>query len=715
MNPLSKLFNPRSVVLVGATDRSTWSKMAFDNLRLLGFQGQVHLVSRQGGMAHGQQTFTSVTQIGEPVDVALLMVPIVGMIDALRDLGTAGVKSAVVLAGGFAEIGAEGRALQDEMVATARKLGIRLLGPNCLGFINFTTGGVCWTGSMRTPPLKGGISIVSQSGAVATVMKHFAHQHGIGLNVVAATGNEATLGLADVIHYLVDDPATRVITVFAETVRDTGLLRGAAQRALRQGKPIVVLKVGRSEITVQAAQSHTGSLVGDDGVFDGICRQLGLVRVRSIEELMFTAALLEKTGVLQGEGVAVLSASGGMGELAADYAHLEGLALPKLAPATLAGLAAALPPMATPANPLDVTGAVVNKPELFLECMQVLEQDPAVSVLVCVFDVPTDLNNDWAPFAVGSLQAIGRFKPQDRVRFLAISNTVKYVSDRSRAEIQAAGMPYLASGLDVGMKALQNALRWSAQQREGAAPAAASAAVQPPAIRPVSEREAMAFLASAGVDVVPQVLADSEAQAVAAAAGMGGPVVLKIASPDIAHKTEVGGVLLHLQGDQAVAEGYRRIMASARAALPQARLDGVIVSPMRKGGVELFVGVRRDEQWGHVLALGLGGVWIEALKDVSLRVLPVSPAEVRRMVGELRGVSLLQGFRGAAPVDLERLAQAVARIGDAALALGESLDTLEVNPLRADGERIEALDALATYRRADSPPTNEMPSFEIAT
>jgi acyl-CoA synthetase (NDP forming) len=278
---------------------------------------------------------------------------------------------------------------------------------------------------------------------------------------------------------------------------------------------------------------------------------------------------------------------------------------------------------------------------------------------------------------------------------------VKYVSDRSRAEIEAAGMPYLASGLDVGMKALQNALRWSALQREGAIEAAPIASrVQPPALRPTSEREAMTFLASAGVAVVPQVLADTEALAVSTARELGGPVVLKIASPDIAHKTEVGGVLLNLQGDEAVAEGFRRIMASARVALPQARLDGVVVSPMRKAGVELFVGVRRDEQWGHVIALGLGGVWIEALKDVSLRVLPVSPREVKRMVGELRGVSLLQGFRGAAPVDLDALAESVARIGDAALALGDTLDTLEVNPLRADGARIEALDALATYRRA---------------
>jgi acetate---CoA ligase (ADP-forming) len=698
---LSHLLRPRSVVLVGATDRSTWSKMAFDNLGLLGFAGKVHLVSRSGGMAHGQQTFKSAADIGEPVDVALLMVPNPAMGDALRDLGAAGIRYAVVLAGGFAETGEEGRKLQEDMVATARGLGIRLLGPNCLGFINFTSGAACWTGSMRTPPLKGGISIVSQSGAVATVMKHFAHQHGIGLHIVAATGNEAMLGLAEVVDHLVDDEDTRVIALFAESVRDTRLFRAAAERALRKAKPIVILKVGRSDIATQAAQSHTGSLVGDDSVFDGVCRQLGLVRVRSIEELVFTSALLEKTGVLADGGVAVLSASGGMGELAADYAHLETLPLPALASATLDALKAILPPMATPANPLDLTGAVVNNPDLFRQCMGAMQHDPAVSVLVCVADVPTANNGDWAPFAVGTLEAIGRFRPDGRARFLVVSNTVKVVSDRSREEIAKAQLPYLACGLDLSLRALRYASDWSARQRKAAAEGE-STSMQGPRARaglPASERETIAFLQGFGVPVVPQVLATDVQQALAAARAMDGPVVLKIASRDIAHKTEVGGVLLDVHGDEAVGAGFRKIMASAAKAMPAAHLDGVIVSPMRKQGLELFAGVRLDPQWGPVLALGLGGVWIEALQDVSLRLLPVNAAEVEQMVRELRGAKLLQGFRGAPAVDIVRLADAVARIGNAALALGPALDTLEVNPLLADGGRIEALDALATYKK----------------
>ncbi len=699
MSDLSTFFNPESVVLVGATDRSTWSKMAFDNLRLLGFEGKVHLVSRSGGMAHGHQTVASLAEIGEPVDVALLMLPLAAMNEAVRDVGRAGIRNAVVLAGGFAEVGAEGRRLQQALVEAAREHGVRLLGPNCLGFINFNTGACCWTGSMRTPPLKGRISIASQSGAVGTVMKHFAHQHGIGLNIVAATGNEADLGLAEVVDHLVDDPATAVIAIFAEAVRDTALFASAARRALRQGKPIVILKVGRSDLTKQAAQSHTGAMVGDDGVFDGVCRQLGLVRVRSIEELMFTAALLDRTGVLNDGGVAVLSASGGMGELAADYAHLEGVSLPALAPATLAALTAILPPMATPANPLDLTGAVVNNPDLFRQCMEAMQQDPAVAVLVCVFDAPTALNGDWAPFAVGSLEAIGKFRPDGRARFLVVSNAVKTVSDRSREAIEAAALPYLASGLDISVKALKQAVDWSRRHRAAGLVQDESSKASPPvaATLPRSEREAIDYVKGFGVPVVPQVLAADAGQAVAAARAMEGPVVLKIASPDIAHKTEVGGVLLNLHGDAAVAEGFRRIMASAAAALPEARLDGVLVAPMRNDGLELFVGVRQDAQWGHVIALGLGGVWIEALQDVSLRRLPVSAADVGEMLGELRGGKLLDGFRGAPPVDRAALADAVVRIGQAALGLGPTLDTLEVNPLLAAGGRIEALDALASY------------------
>jgi acyl-CoA synthetase (NDP forming) len=649
---------------------------------------------------HGQQSFKTAVDIGESVDVALLMVPNPAMEDALRDLGAAGIRHAVVLAGGFAETGSEGRTMQERMVATARELGITLLGPNCLGFINFTTGAVCWTGAMRTPPLKGGISIVSQSGAVATVMKHFAHQHGVGMNVVAATGNEAMLGLAECVDYLVDDESTKVIAVFAETVRDTRLFRAAAERALAKAKPIVVLKVGRSDIATQAAQSHTGSLVGDDSVFDGVCRQLGLVRVRSIEELVFTAALLEKTGVLAEGGVAVLSSSGGMGELAADYAQLETLRLPALSNETLG---AARDPSADghtrqPAGPdgrsRQRSGA--------LHPLHGCDAARSGRLRAGLRGRRAHGEQQRLGAACGGNAAGHRAVQAGRTRALprGEQHGEGGVGQEPRRSGEGAdSVPRLRAGHRVARVALRRGLVPDVPQCRGerAARALPGAASTAGADLPQSERETVDYLKRFGVPVVPQVLATDAKQAAAAARDMNGPVVLKIASPDIAHKTEVGGVVLNLQGDDAVEAAFRRIMDAAASAMPKARLDGVIVSPMRKGGIELFTGVRVDAQWGPVIALGLGGVWIEALQDVSLRLLPVTPADVEQMVSELRGAKLLQGFRGAPPVDVAKLADAVARIGDAALALGATLDTLEVNPLLADGARIEALDALATY------------------
>ncbi len=695
---VDQFLNPRSIVFVGASDRSPWSNTAYGNLKALGFAGELHLVSRSGGMAHGQQTLRSCAEIGQSVDVALVMVPIDAVLDVLSDIGAAGIRNAVILAGGFAELGADGAKLQDELLASSRRLGISLLGPNCMGFINFNARSACWTGSMRTPPLPGNISVISQSGAVANFVAHFAHQHGVGLNCVVSTGNEPSLDMASVMNYLVDDPDTRVIALFAETVRDPARFKHAARRALDHGKPVVVLKIGRSEITVKAAQSHTGAVVGDDKVFDGVCQQLGMVRVDSIEELVFTADLMAKVGPLKGDGVALVSFSGGMCELAADSAYADGVSLPTLAAETVSALRAILPSIATANNPLDITGGAVTKPELFEQALDAMSKDPSVSLVACIFDVPTGIGNDWSASYIGAVNSIGRYMKNTATPSIMFSHTAKSVSDKSRELIVAAGLSYVPAGTGMGIRAIRNAISWSAKYRRLRGDLEGSALEsQPPSPLPSSERHTLAYLAGFKVPVIPTVLARSEQEAVAAADTMSGSLALKIASPDIAHKSDVGGVLLNIVGEEAVAQGYCQIMAAAHAAVPEALLEGVLVSPMRREGVELFVGVRLDPQWGHVIAVGLGGVWIEALQDVSLRVLPVTPEDVAEMLGELRGVKLLGGFRGAPPVNIAEVAQVVARIGTAALGLGPTLDTLEVNPLLAAPGRIEALDALATY------------------
>jgi acyl-CoA synthetase (NDP forming) len=692
---LDSLFRARSVVLVGGTDRSIWSTAAFANFARIGFTGQVHVVNRKGGTVHGLAAATSCAAIGEPVDAALLMVPEAAIPDAFADMNAAGIRNAVVLTSGFAEVGAEGAARQDALLAAARAQGVTLLGPNCLGFINYADRVPIWTTQPPLPVLPGGaIGVVSQSGATAGFIAAFAQRQGMGLSYQVSTGNEADVNVARVVDFLVDDPATRVIGLFLETVHDAGTLAAAARRALAAGKPVVAIKIGASENAARAAQAHTGSLVGDDRVFDAVCRQLGIIRVGSIEDLVFTAGLLVKLGPVRKRRLGLVSISGGVCEMAADQAEAAGVEVPALAPETVAALRAVLPSFGTPNNPLDVTGGAMLDPPLFERCLAPLGQDPSLGLLACFMDLP-DTAEEVAGFRGAIIRSIGAGFQAAGLPAAMFSTIPRPVTEAGRALLAETGISYFGSGVQHGLGAIGRAFAWAARQERGLAPPAPP--ISPSAARPASEHATLAYLAAQGVPAIPVTLARDEAAAVAAAKALGGSVVLKIASADIAHKSDIGGVLLNIAGDAAVADGFRRITASVRAARPEAAIDGVLVAPMREGGVELFVGVLRDPVWGPAIAVGLGGVWVEVLRDTSLRVLPVRPEEVLEMLAELRGARLLDGYRGSAPVDRAALAEAIARIGDAALALGPGLAALEVNPLLATPAGAEALDALAIW------------------
>ncbi|WP_424138285.1 acetate--CoA ligase family protein [Roseomonas chloroacetimidivorans] len=692
---LQSFFRPRAVALVGATDRSAWSRTAYDNLTALGFPGRVHLVRRGGGSAHGQAAAASCAAIGEAVDTALLMLPAHVLEEALDDIAAAGIANAVLLSGGLAETGGEGAALQARIAARAADRGMRLLGPNCLGFINFAERAALWTGSLRRPALPGHVGVVSQSGAVANFLGHFAHQQGIGLSFIAATGNEAGLDLAGVLDYLVDDPATRSMALFAETVRDPVRFRAAAERAFRVGKPVVVLKVGRSEITAKSAQSHTGALVGDDQVFDGVCRQLGIARVDSLEALLVTAEVMGRTGCLTRDKVAVVSISGGICEIAADGAEAARVPLLALSGERTAALRAVLPDMATPHNPLDVTGAAMLDGTLMENAVRVLAEDPELGLIACLCDVP-GAEQEATAIYTNSIASIGRGMKDLSVPVLTISHTPKVSTETTRRLAAEAGLSYVSGGLSLGLGAIGHAVAWSARQRSAAAVPEEAPAGTGAESFPASEHEALDHLRRHGVPVVPFALARDAEDAVRAAGDE--RVAMKIASPDIAHKSDIGGVLLDRQGAESVREGYATILGNVRRARPEAAIEGVLVAPMRRGGLELFVGVKRDPQWGAVLALGLGGVWIEALKDTSLRLLPARRDDVLDMLSELRAARLLGGYRGMPAADLGAVADAVLGIGRAALALGDALEAFEVNPLLVRGGQVEALDALATRR-----------------
>lgn len=700
---VSEMLAPASIAIIGASDKSRWSATAFENLTQGGFNGQVHLVNPRGAMAHGRQVARSCAEVGANIDIGLVMAPPAAVADAVADLAAAGARSAVILTAGFAETGALGQGLQERVRRVAAERGIRLLGPNCLGFINFVSRAYVWTTPVMAPSRNTGVAIVSQSGATAYFLSTLAYQQDVGLSYVVSTGNEADLDGACFVEYFLEDPHTRSIAVFAETFRDPARFRRVAERALTIGKPLVVLKVGSSEVTAKSAMAHTGALVGDDRVFDGICQQFGIIRVRSMEELLATADVVGRTGVLRPGGLCVVTNSGGVGEIAADTADLRGIALPAVTAATAALLQGTLPETATAHNPLDLTGSVT--PEQCEGALRVLgSQDDYAAILCPWYEIPT--TSEQINERLTKLHHhLTRGMAAVPVPGLLVSYTNTCVNELARKIIAETGANYLACGLDRALSGLAGAFWWSQRQREHASRTVAPAVQRNVSDeRPRSEREALDFLLRQGVPVVPASLAADADQAVAVARALGGPVVIKVASPDIAHKSDIGGVALNLQGDDAVRDAFTRVMAAAREHCPGAHIEGVIVAPMRERGIELFVGYTCDPQWGPILAVGLGGVWVEVLEDVALRSLPVDAGEIKRMLAGLRGTKLLTGQRGVPAADLDSVASAIARIAEAIPCLGPELEALDVNPLWVRASQVEALDALFVWRAPEDTP-----------
>jgi len=693
------MLEPRSIALVGASEKSFWSQLIFANYKAFDYQGKLFAVNLGGKPAHGLPSFGSCVAIGEAVDLALVYVPQDAVMEALADIAQAGIRSAMIITSGYADVGVDGAKLQEEMLARARVLGITVWGPNCLGFNNFSSRTPVGALPAVQPMLPGHVAVVSQSGATAFDLCEFAHSQNIGLSFLAATGNEGEVSVVDVIDFLVDHEDTKSIAIFCEMIRDPAGFIRAAEKARARGKPLVILKVGRSELANAVAQAHTGSLVGDDKVFDAICQRHGVIGVRSAEDLIVTAGLLSATGPLRAQGLGVVSLSGGACTLVADGAEDIGVCLPAASPQTIARLREVLPSFASTLNPLDITGAALRDPDLFERVIPLMAQSPEIGLMAISIPVPTGPGQGLPP----ALQAIGRALAGVDKPAILVTTCPKALNDFSRDVIAANALPYVVTGVDHMVRAVGHAFWWSRHVND---------CLSEPATRMVSserktltserrtlssERAALHYLRNLGVPVIPGGIAATAAEALVLAEEIAAPVALKIASPDIAHKTEVGGVRLQVAPKDA-ASAFEAIMADVGRACPDARIDGIIVSPMRSGGIELLVGVTRDATWGLILAVGFGGVLVELLADVALAPLPVPRDEVIDLLGRLRGAKMFQGFRGAPAIDVAATADVIVRIGDAAIALGSDLQSLEINPLLVRGDKIEALDALVAWR-----------------
>jgi acetate---CoA ligase (ADP-forming) len=688
---LRAFLSPKSVAIVGASDRSGWSAGAFVNFEKLGFAGSLHLVNRSGGVVHGRQAVTSCREIGEPVDLALMLVGAKGLPDALADAAAAGISSAVVLASGFSEVGGgHGVSVQDDLVALCREFDIVCLGPNCLGFVNVVDHAPAWSGMMPVPLVEGAVAIVSQSGATGSEIATFASAQNIGLSHIISTGNEALVDTIAMASAVLEDERVRALAMFVESIRDADRFHVLAERAAALEKPIVMMKVGTSTLAAEIALTHTGALVGDDRVVDAALRQWGVIRVQSLEELAVTAGLLAHTGPLPRGGLGVVSISGGACDIIADSAEVVGLPLPVLAESTQARLAEFLPDFGALRNPLDITGAASENPPLFGDALAEIAEDPAVAVLAAVYILPTEGRAErFAP----RLEQIARGLRAAGDRGILVAPTSGDVNPFIAGILHKLGIGHAISGVRDAVDAIANAIRWSAWLRRPR-PADAAAGELEAGSGQWSEARALELLADNGVPVVPWRLARTADEAVAAAQELGYPAVVKVVSPEILHKTDIGGVALRLGDDAGVRSAFERVTAVAG----DAHIEGTIVAPMRSGGIELIVGVVCDPQWGPVLAVGLGGVWVHVADDTSLRLLPVSEHDVREMLSELRGSALLHGARGSQVADVGRLVETIVAFAQLAERLGPQLASIEINPLRVEGPVVEALDAAVVWR-----------------
>lgn len=695
---LSTMFRPRSVALVGAADKSTFSRYAFENLVRFGMLERSFVVNRRGVEVHGHPSVTSCQEIGEPVDIALLMVPQAGTIEALHDAAAAGIRNAVVLSSGYGEAGEAGRAAQQELVDVATSLDMTLLGPNMLGFANFVDQAAV-AAIPRLPQQAGSVGLLSQSGASIISMMDYARMSGVGLSYMVTLGNEAMITAGHMLDYLVDDDATKAIAMFIETIRDPEAFARGARRAAAAGKPVVVLKAGSSDLAARTAQAHTGALVGDDKVTDAVLRELGVIRVKSIEDMLATAGISATIGRLPRSGTSAVSISGGACDILADRAQDAGVEFPEFAPHTLEQLNAVMPDYGTAHNPVDVTGASIIDPTIWTSAIRAAGNDPAVGSVMVVTTIPM-VENPAALYMRATLEAVAEGMRQSAAPGIVVNQVAQEITAYSRELLDDVGIPAAITGLSQAISTIAHLEWWSAVvdgvniDRSATLPQIGSSEARSGAW---SEHLARELLSSGGVSVVPSVLATSADEAAAAATGMGGPVAMKIVSAQILHKSDIGGVALGVEGEDEVRRAYARLIAAGES-VDGAVLDGVLISPMRTGGTELLVGVVRDAQWGPVLAVGFGGVLVEVLQDAALATLPVTPAKVTEMLVSLRGRKLLEGVRGTKPADLDTLSREIAKIGNLALALGEELESLEVNPLRVDGSTVEALDAVLEWR-----------------
>ena len=713
---LEAILRPRSIAVIGASrDRTTVGGALFHNLISHGFQGAVYPVNPRSPVVQSVKAYASIETVPEAVDLAIIVVPGAHVNATLEACGRKGVKGAVVISAGFKEIGGEGIERERQLVAIARRYGMRLVGPNCLGVLN-TEAGVSMDATFAPPfPPPGPVAFSSQSGALGLAIIEYANALNVGLSHFVSVGNKADVSGNDLLEFWEKDPGTRIILLYLESFGNPRRFLEIARRVART-KPIVAVKSGRTTAGIRAATSHTGSLAGADTAVTALCAQAGVIRTDTLEELFDVAILLANQPVPRGNRVAIVTNAGGPAIMASDACETRGLEVVPLSDGTRAALQAFLPAEASTRNPVDMIASAT--PAAFENAVRILAADAGVDAVIVLY-VPPIVTNP-----------------------LEVAQAIVRGNEAGKAELRARGLPpkpvlscFLGSyGVPAGLQSLQaghipsyrfpeaaaialsRAVRYGAwlQEPDGQVPhfedvdRAATRAVLDAALARADERgawlapdEVTRLLAAWRIATPASAHARTGTEAAAAAERLGFPVALKLASDTITHKSDVGGVRLDLRNPGEVVEAFAAIERKLEAVGRRAEMSGVTVQPMVHEGLETIVGMTRDPAFGPLMLFGLGGVQVELLKDVYFRVHPLTDLDAAKMVRGIRGAKLLEGFRGGPPGDVPMLEEAILRVSQLVGEFPEIVE-MDLNPLKVlpPGHGCVALDARVLVRRA---------------
>jgi acetyltransferase len=702
-HPLDTFFSPSSIALIGASrDLDKIPGRLLSMLRKNHYPGKIYPINPNYGDIDGLKCYPSISDVGAPIDLAIVIIPARAVLGALEQCAAAGVKNAVIISSGFAEEGGDSTAMQDAIVALAKKTGMRISGPNAEGFYSeaqhvaatFSPTVDVKPGAVDLVATRRRAAIVAQSGGIGFAIKHRAKALGVAISYCVSAGNEADLGAGEFLDYMVQDSSTDVILLFIEGIRDADKFLVAARRAAEIGKPVIVTKVGRSGAGERAAASHTASMAGWSAAYDAVFAKYGFIVSNDLDEAVTIAAILTTNPMPKGDRVAVLTVSGGAGIWGADTVAMQGLQVPELSKSIQAEISALLPSYGATGNPIDVTAQGVHSGGL-QKSIDLLDVSDEVDAILVVLSLSSDTR---MPFKRAELKPVISAQNKPIVFY---SYTLP--SHFARTEFAASGAVVLSGLTHVGV-----AMRQMVQRARFKLPPPAEAAASPPRdisahlkSATLSEFDSKSLLRDAGIALPDEVLVSKRDELDAAIARAGFPLVIKIQSRDISHKSEVGGVRVNIASKGEAFAAYQALLESAGRHRPDAAIQGVLVGPMAKKGVEIIVGTLLDATFGPMIMVGLGGITTELFKDVIYRPAPVSAAEATAMLAELKAAPLLNGFRGAAKTDIPALSQLIAQISMLASQFVTEISEIEINPVlvHSQGQGVTIVDALVVKRR----------------